>query len=137
MKKNNYTFGQLICTSLFSAFVAILSVMAALTVKPHASAQASVFNPSAVATIAQPHAVVIFEAPTVANVEILPEAEAEATATAAPHHQIIHTTANASEGDTLTPEEIQRVKDYLMAHRVHVDIIEVPTTEPAQIIAAK
>lgn len=135
MKKNNYTLGQLICTSLFSAFVAILSVMAALTVKPHATAQASVINSSAVATIAQPHGVVIFEAPTVANVEILPEATA--TATAAPHHQTIHTTANASEGDTLTPEEIQRVKDYIMAHRVHVDIVEVPTTEPAQIIAAK
>jgi hypothetical protein len=68
-------------------------------------------------------------------VEILPEATATATAT--PHHQTHATTANASEGDTLTPEEIQRVKDYIMAHRVHVDIVEVPTTEPAQIIAAK
>ena len=135
MKKNNYTLGQLICTSLFSAFVAILSVMAALTVKPHATAQASVINPSAVATIAQPHGVVIFEAPTVAHVEVMPEAT---TATATPHHQTTHTTtATASEGDTLTPEEIQRVKDYLMAHRVHADIIEVPTTEPAHIIAAK
>lgn len=137
MKKNNYTLGQLICTSLFSAFVAILSVMAALTVKPHATAQASVSNPSAVATIAQPHAVVIFEAPTVANVEILPEAEAEATAAAVSHHQTANANANPSEGDTLTPEEIQRVKDYIMAHRVHVDIVEMAAAEPAQIIAAK
>lgn len=133
MKKNNYTLGQLICTSLFSAFVAILSVMAALTVKPHATAQASVSNHSAVATIAQPHGVVIFEAPTVANVEILPEATA--TAAAVPHHQAAN--ANPSEGDTLTPEEIQRVKDYIMAHRVHVDIVEMAAAEPAQIIAAK
>lgn len=131
MTRNNYTFGHLLGASILCVLVGILSVMAALTVKPHATAQASVSNPSAVATIAQPHAVVIFEAPTVANVEILPEATATATAT--PHTA----NANPSEGDTLTPEEIQRVKDYIMAHRVHVDIVEMAAAEPAHIIAAK
>ena len=142
MTRNNYTFGHILGASIFGVLVGILSVMATLTVKPHATAQASVINTRAevatLATIAQPHAVVIFEAPTVANVEILPEATATATAT--PHHQTTHTatvTANPSEGDTLTPEEIQRVKDYIMAHRVHVDIVEIAAAEPAHIIAAK
>ena len=137
MKKNNYTLGQLICTSIFSALVAILSVMAALTVKPHATAQASVSNPSAVATIAQPHAVVIFDAPEVESVEVLPEATTEA---ATPHHQTTQATAhsaNPSEGESLTPEEIERVKAYIMAHRVHVDIVEIAGSDPAPILAAK
>ena len=137
MTRNNYTFGHILGASIFGVLVGILSVMTTLTVKPHATAQASVSNPSAVATIAQPHGVVIFEAPTVANVEILPEA----TATATPHHQTTTATttatANASEGDTLTPEEIQRVKDYIMAHRVHVDIVEMAGSDPAPILAAK
>ena len=131
MKKNNYTLGQLICTSLFSAFVAILSVMAALTVKPHATAQASVINPSAVATIAQPHGVVIVEAPTVANVEILPEATATATATT--------TTAKAapSEAQTISDEDIQAVKQYCNTHRINAGFAELHTEEPPLLVAAK
>ena len=130
MKKNNYTLGQLICTSLFSAFVAILSVMAALTVKPHATAQASVINPSAVATITQPHAVVIVEAPTVAHVEVMPEATT-ATATT--------TTAKAapSEAQTISDEEIQAVKQYCNTHRINAGFAELHTEEPPLLVAAK
>ena len=130
MKKNNYTLGQLICTSLFSAFVAILSVMAALTVKPHATAQASVINLSAVATIAQPHGVVIFEAPTVAHVEVMPEATT-ATATT--------TTAKAahSEAQTISDEEIEAVKQYCNTHRINAGFAELHTEEPPLLVAAK
>ena len=142
MTRNNYTFGHILGASIFGVLVGILSVMTTLTVKPHATAQASVINTRAevatLATIAQPHAVVIFDAPEVESVEVLPEATTEA---ATPHHQTTTATttatANASEGDTLTPEEIQRVKDYIMAHRVHVDIVEIAAAEPAHIIAAK
>ena len=115
--------------------------MTTLTVKPHATAQASVINTRAevatLATIAQPHAVVIFDAPEVESVEVLPEATTEA---ATPHHQTTQATArraNPSEGESLTDAEIQRVKDYIMAHRVHVDIVEMAGSDPAPILAAK
>ena len=133
MTNNSFSFGQLLGTSFLSIFVGVLVTVAAITIKPHTETAAATVP--TVASVSRLHAVVIVEAPIVANVEVMPEA---ATATATPHHQTTHTTtATASEGDTLTPEEIQRVKDYIMAHRVHVDIIEIPTTEPAQIIAAK
>ena len=141
MTRNNYTFGHILGASIFGVFVGILSVMATLTVKPHATAQASVTNHRAevatLATIAQPHAVVIFDAPEVESVEVLPEATTEA---ATPHHQTTQATAhsaNPSEGESLTPEEIERVKAYIMAHRVHVDIVEIAGSDPAPILAAK
>ena len=132
MKRNSFSFGQLLITSVISLFIGMFAVILG-TIKPHTETAAATVP--TVASVSTLHAVVIVEAPTVAHVEVMPEATATATAT--PHHQTHTTTANASEGDTLTPEEIQRVKDYIMAHRVHVDIIEMPTTEPAQIIAAK
>ena len=133
MTKKSFSFGQLLGTSFLSIFVGVLVTVAAITIKPHTETAAATVP--TVASVSTLHAVVIVEAPTVAHVEVMPEATI--TTVKAPHHQTHTTTANASEGDTLTPEEIQRVKDYLMAHRVHVDIVEVPTTEPAQIIAAK
>ena len=142
MTRNNYTFGHILGASIFGVFVGILSVMATLTVKPHATAQASVINHRAevatLATIAQPHGVVIVEDLTLDWVEILPDAMTTEAAT--PHHQTTQATAhraNPSEGESLTPEEIERVKAYIMAHRVHVDIVEIAGSDPAPILAAK
>ena len=128
MKRNSFTLGQLLGTSFLSIIVGVLVTVAAITTKPHTQAAAATVPH--VASVSPLHAVVIVEAPTVAHVEVMPEATT-ATATT--------TTAKAapSEAQTISDEEIQAVKQYCNTHRINAGFAELHTEEPPLLVAAK
>lgn len=128
MTNKSFSLGQLLGTSFLSIFVGVLVTVAAITTKPHTeTAAATVPTFASVSTL---HAVVIFEAPTVAHVEVMPEATT-ATATT--------TTAKAapSEAQTISSEEIEAVKQYCNTHRINAGFAELHTEEPPLLVAAK
>ena len=131
MTNNSFTFGQLLGTSFLSIIVGVLVTVAAITTKPHTeTAAATVPHVASVASVSPLHAVVIVEAPTVAHVEVMPEATT-ATATT--------TTAKAapSEAQTISDEDIQAVKQYCNTHRINAGFAELHTEEPPLLVAAK
>lgn len=128
MTNNSFSFGQLLGTSFLGIIVGVLVTIAAITTKPHTEAAAATVP--TVASVSRLHAVVIVEAPTVAHVEVMPEATT-ATATT--------TTAKAapSEAQTISDEEIQAVKQYCNTHRINAGFAELHTEEPPLLVAAK
>ena len=128
MTNNSFTFGQLLGTSFLSIIVGVLVTVAAITTKPHTEAAAATVP--TVASVSRLHAVVIVEAPTVAHVEVMPEATT-ATATT--------TTAKAapSAAQTISDEEIEAVKQYCNTHRINAGFAELHTEEPPLLVAAK
>lgn len=128
MTNKSFSLGQLLGTSFLSIFVGVLVTVAAITIKPHTETAAATVP--TVASVSRLHAVVIVEAPTVAHVEVMPEATT-ATATT--------TTAKAapSEAQTISDEEIQAVKQYCNTHRINAGFAELHTEEPPLLVAAK
>lgn len=128
MTNKSFSLGQLLGTSFLSIIVGVLVTVAAITTKPHTEAAAATVP--TVASVAPLHAVVIVEAPTVAHVEVMPEATT-ATATT--------TTAKAapSEAQTISDEEIEAVKQYCNTHRINAGFAELHTEEPPLLVAAK
>ena len=128
MTNKSFSLGQLLSTSFLSIIVGVLVTVAAITTKPHTEAAAATVP--TVASVSPLHAVVIVEAPTVAHVEVMPEATT-ATATT--------TTAKAapSEAQTISDEEIQAVKQYCNTHRINAGFAELHTEEPPLLVAAK
>lgn len=128
MTNKSFSLGQLLGTSFLSIFVGVLVTVAAITIKPHTETAAATVP--TVASVSRIHAVVIVEAPTVAHVEVMPEATT-ATATT--------TTAKAapSEAQTISDEEIQAVKQYCNTHRINAGFAELHTEEPPLLVAAK
>lgn len=128
MTNKSFSLGQLLGTSFLSIFVGVLVTVAAITIKPHTETAAATVP--TVASVSRIHAVVIVEAPTVAHVEVMPEATT-ATATT--------TTAKAapSEAQTISDEEIQAVKQYCNTHRISAGFAELHTEEPPLLVAAK
>lgn len=128
MTNKSFSLGQLLGTSFLSIFVGVLVTVAAITIKPHTETAAATVP--TVASVAPLHAVVIVEAPTVAHVEVMPEATT-ATATT--------TTAKAapSEAQTISDEEIEAVKQYCNTHRINAGFAELHTEEPPLLVAAK
>lgn len=128
MTNKSFSLGQLLGTSFLSIFVGVLVTVAAITIKPHTETAAATVP--TVASVSSLHAVVIVEAPTVAHVEVMPEATT-ATATT--------TTAKAapSEAQTISDEEIQAVKQYCNTHRINAGFAELHTEEPPLLVAAK
>ena len=128
MTNKSFSLGQLLGTSFLSIFVGVLVTVAAITIKPHTQTAAATVP--TVASVSRLHAVVIVEAPTVAHVEVMPEATT-ATATT--------TTAKAapSEAQTISDEEIEAVKQYCNTHRINAGFAELHTEEPPLLVAAK
>lgn len=128
MTNNSFSLGQLLGTSFLSIVVGVLVTVAAITTKPHTETAAATVP--TVASVSSIHAVVIVEAPTVAHVEVMPEATT-ATATT--------TTAKAapSEAQTISDEEIEAVKQYCNTHRINAGFAELHTEEPPLLVAAK
>lgn len=128
MTNKSFSLGQLLGTSFLSIFVGVLVTVAAITIKPHTETAAATVP--TVASVSRLHAVVIVEAPTVAHVEVMPEATT-ATATT--------TTAKAapSEAQTISDEEIEAVKQYCNTHRINAGFAELHTEEPPLLVAAK
>lgn len=128
MTNKSFTFGQLLGTSFLGIIAGVLVTVAAITIKPHTQAAAATVP--TVASVSTLHAVIIVEAPTVANVEVMPEATT-ATATT--------TTAKAAPSDaqTISDEEIQAVKQYCNTHRINAGFAELHTEEPPLLVAAK
>lgn len=123
MTNKSFSLGQLLGTSFLSIFVGVLVTVAAITIKPHTETAAATVP--TVASVSTLHAVVIVEAPTVAHVEVMPEATTT-TAKAAP-----------SEAQTISDEEIQAVKQYCNTHRINAGFAELHTEEPPLLVAAK
>ena len=128
MTNKSFSLGQLLGTSFLSIFVGVLVTVAAITIKPHTETAAATVP--TVASVSTLHAVVIVEAPTVAHVEVMPEATT-ATATT--------TTAKAapSEAQTISDEDIEAVKQYCNTHRINAGFAELHTEEPPLLVAAK
>ena len=135
MKTNNFSFVQLLCTSILSVLVGVLSVVLVMSVKPHNEIAAATNNTSElvkVASFAHVHASITFELPTVAKVEVIQDATQPTTTAKVATNKVASV---SSEG--ISEEDIQAVKDYCQKHMIRVEFADIEVKEPEVLIAAK
>lgn len=135
MKTNNFSFVQLLCTSILSALVGILSVVLVMSVKPHNEIAAATNKTSElvkVASFAHVHASITFELPTVAKVEVIQDATQPTTTAKVANNKVASV---SPEG--ISEEDIQAVKDYCQKHMIRVEFADIAEKEPEVLIAAK
>jgi len=139
MKTNNFSLAQLLCTSILSALVGMIMVFTALTVKPHNEIAAATNKISELVKLAsiKPVATISFDLPTVAKVEVIQDVtQSEAQPTTEPTTEAAKVVKSASNNVDID-KEIEAAKAYCLAHMVHPTPVDLPTTEPEMILAAK
>ena len=137
MTRNNFSLVQLLCTSILSAFVGMLMVILAIVVKPHTATTAATVRTAAhVASISHVKASIILEAPTVANIEVVP-ATTEAKTTEAKTTEAAKVVTSSEVNNSLSDAEIQKAKDYCLKHMVKAEFVDLETQDPPILIAAR
>ena len=135
MKTNNFSFVQLLCTSILSVLVGVLSVVLVMSVKPHNDIAAATNKTSElvkVASLAHVQASITFEVPTVAKVEVVQDATQPTTTAKVATNKVASVSPQG-----ISEEDIQAVKDYCQKHMIHVELVDIEVKEPEVLIAAK